>query len=77
MADEISNQDKVVMPPVERRKSVWAYTLYKLDRTLAILGIILIPVVTIVVLGSAEVVKDICLTSVGGLIGYIGGRGGK
>lgn len=52
------------------------YVLYKLDRTLSIIGIIAIAICSIAVLGSAGS-KEIVMASAGGLIGYIGGRAGK
>ena len=45
--------------------------LYKMDRTLAIAGIIGIAIVALVVLGTPD---NIVSAAVGGLVGYVGGR---
>lgn len=52
------------------------YVLYKLDRTLAIMGVI-----AIALLGMAwlvpEAATQIASAAIGGLVGYVGGRTGK
>jgi len=52
------------------------YILYKLDRTLAILGIIGIAMGALVILKVADA-QQIAIASIGVLGGYIGGRAGK
>jgi hypothetical protein len=52
------------------------YILYKMDRTLAILGIIGIAVVALFIYAGAEGVQ-IATGAIGGLVGYVGGRTGK
>jgi len=52
------------------------YILYKLDRTLAILGIIGIALAALVILKVADA-QQIAIASIGVLGGYIGGRAGK
>jgi len=52
------------------------YVLYKLDRSMAIMGIIGIAIVSIFVLGGNEGVQ-IATGAVGGLVGYVGGRTGN
>ena len=49
--------------------------LYKLDRTLAILGIIVLGGIALFV-GSTESLQ-ISTAAIGGLVGYVGGRTGK
>lgn len=52
------------------------YILYKMDRTLAIVGIIGIAVVALFIYAGAEGVQ-IATGAIGGLVGYVGGRTGK
>jgi len=52
------------------------YVLYKLDRSLAIAGIIAIAIVALFVYAGAEGVQ-IATGAIGGLVGYVGGRTGK
>ena len=52
------------------------YILYKLDRTLAILGIIGIAMGALVVLKVADA-QQIAIAAIGVLGGYVGGRAGK
>jgi len=52
------------------------YILYKLDRTLAIIGIIGIAMGALVILKVADA-QQIAIASIGVLGGYIGGRAGK
>ena len=52
------------------------YILYKLDRTLAILGIIGIALAALFFLKVADA-QQIAIASIGVLGGYIGGRAGK
>ena len=58
----------------EKEISVRAYLLYKLDRTIAVVGI-----VTLGIVGLITGNKEIAVACAGGLVGYIGGRvgGGK
>jgi len=60
--------------PEETKYDPGQYMLYKLDRTLAILGLVGIAVGAMVILGADA--KDVCLAATGGLVGYIGGRAG-
>lgn len=52
------------------------YLLYKLDRSVAIIGIILIAVAGILIYKGTEGV-NIATTAIGGLVGYVGGRTGR
>ena len=52
------------------------YILYKMDRTLAILGIIGIAVVALFIYANESAVQ-IATGAIGGLVGYVGGRTGK
>jgi hypothetical protein len=54
--------------------SVRGYILYKLDRTLAILGVIGLGAWALYV-GTTESIQ-IAMAAIGGLVGYIGGRTG-
>lgn len=56
--------------------TVGSYLLYKLDRTLAVVGIIVIAVFAIKVLLPPDA-QQIAIAAVGFLGGYIGGRSGK
>lgn len=68
MKDEKEPEDTVA---IDRRKSRSAFEIisFKLDRTLAIIGIILI--------GITATDSQIWMAAVSGLVGYIGGRAGK
>lgn len=50
--------------------------LFKLDRTLAIIGVIGIAMLALY-LGKAPDSLNIATAAIGGLVGYIGGRSGK
>lgn len=52
------------------------YLLYKMDRTLAIIGIIGIAVVALFIYANDSAVQ-IATGAIGGLVGYVGGRTGK
>ncbi len=52
------------------------YILYKLDRTLAVIGVIVIAITAMFLIARQEAMQ-IATAAVGGLIGYIGGRAGK
>lgn len=52
------------------------YILYKMDRTLAIFGIIGIAVVALFIYANDSAVQ-IATGAIGGLVGYVGGRTGK
>ena len=63
--------------PVEPSfRTLGEYILYKLDRTIAIVGIIGITMLAMKCL-PAEVAMQIASAGIGGLIGYVGGRTGK
>ena len=64
------------MADEEECKSIGEYVLYKLDRTLAILGVVAIALLAMWVCKPTEAMQ-IATTAVGGLIGYVGGRTGK
>lgn len=51
------------------------YLLYKLDRTIAILGIIGVALTAMLIMGADG--KDVALAGASVLGGYIGGRAGK
>ena len=50
--------------------------LYKLDRTLAVVGIICIAMGAMAFLKIAEA-QQVAIAGISGLVGYIGGRAGK
>ena len=52
------------------------YILYKLDRTLAIGGIVIIALAAMALL-VPEMAAQIALAGLSGLVGYVGGRTGK
>ena len=54
-------------------KTAVEYLLYKLDRTLAIVGVIGIALASIY-LGKAPDSMQIATAAIGGLVGYVGGR---
>ena len=56
-------------------KTISQYMLYKLDRTLAIGGIIVIALLAIW-LGKTDS-SNIVMAGISGLVGYVGGRSGK
>ena len=57
--------------------SLLEYLLFKLDRNIAIAGLIAIAVVAIMVSEISEPASKIISACVGGLCVYIGGRGGN
>ena len=57
-------------------KTTPQYILFKLDRTLAVVGIILIAVGAMAFLKIAEA-QQVAIAGISGLVGYIGGRSGK
>jgi hypothetical protein len=52
-------------------RSISEYLLYKLDRSLAIIGIIAIAIVALFFVKTPE---NIVSAAIGGLVGYVGGR---
>ena len=66
MADEVTEPEC---------KTITQYILYKLDRTLAIGGIIIIALLAIW-LGKTDS-SNIVMAGISGLVGYVGGRSGK
>lgn len=66
MADEITAELKET-----GCRSVTEYLLYKMDRSLAILGIIGIAIVALFFIKTPE---NIVSAAIGGLVGYVGGR---
>ena len=67
MADEITTELKE-----NGCRSIAEYLLYKLDRSLAIFGIIAFAVVALFYVKTPE---NIVSAAIGGLVGYVGGRG--
>ena len=61
--------------PEPQKWSIKEYILYKLDRTIAVGGLIIIGIWALY-RGTPETVQ-IGMAVVGGLVGYIGGRSGK
>jgi len=57
-------------------RTVTEYLLYKLDRTLAVAGVIVIALCALWWVSANEALQ-IATAAVGGLIGYIGGRATK
>lgn len=68
MADEAEKEPEC--------RTLAEYVLYKLDRTVAILGIIVIALVALW-MGKAPDSLQIAVAAIGGLVGYVGGRSGK
>lgn len=62
--------------PEEECRTVGEYILYKLDRTLAILGVIVIALLALY-LAKGPDSMNIATAAIGGLVGYVGGRSGK
>ena len=65
--------------PIEKPEECYTtgeYILYKLDRTLAVMGVIAIAITAMFLIERQEAMQ-IATAAVGGLIGYIGGRAGK
>lgn len=64
-------------PLIDKRKPRSAFEIitFKMDRTLAIIGIIFIGGMAIRI-NSNEAIQ-LAMAAVGGLVGYIGGRAGK
>lgn len=59
--------------PETECKTTIQYLLYKMDRSMAILGIIAIAVVALFYIQTPE---NIVSAAIGGLVGYVGGRSG-
>lgn len=57
-------------------RTLGEYILYKLDRSIAIIGIIGITMYAMHTL-PGEIAMQIASAGIGGLIGYVGGRTGK
>lgn len=62
--------------PEEECKTIGEYILYKLDRTLAIVGVIVIALLALY-LAKGPDSMNIATAAIGGLVGYVGGRSGK
>jgi len=84
MPDENANTVTVTQPAMKVSEeptepacySSADYVLYKMDRTLAIMGIIGIAVVALFIYANDSAVQ-IATGAIGGLVGYVGGRTGK
>ena len=57
-------------------RTLTEYLVYKVDRTLAILGVIGIAMLALYI-GKAPDSMNIATAAIGGLVGYVGGRSGK
>ena len=57
-------------------KSLGEFILYKVDRTLAIAGVIAIAMLALY-LAKGPDSMNIATAAIGGLVGYVGGRSGK
>ena len=57
-------------------RTISQYLMYKVDRTLAILGVIVIALLALY-LGKAPDSMNIATAAIGGLVGYVGGRSSK
>jgi hypothetical protein len=68
MADPVDTTDEC--------KSIGEFILYKVDRTLAILGVIAIAMLALW-LAKGPDSMNIATAAIGGLVGYVGGRSGK
>lgn len=60
----------------EECKSIGEFILYKVDRTLAILGVIAIAMLALYMAKGPDSM-NIATAAIGGLVGYVGGRSGK
>lgn len=60
----------------EECRTLGEYLLYKLDRTLTILGVVAIAIVAMILI-SQDQAQQVATAAVGGLIGYLGGRASK
>jgi len=84
MPDESTSTVTVTQPPMEVTGepaepacySTADYVLYKMDRTLAIMGIIGIAIAALLIYANDSAVQ-IATGAIGGLVGYVGGRTGK
>ena len=57
-------------------RSIGEFILYKVDRTLAIVGVIAIAMLALY-LAKGPDSMNIATAAIGGLVGYVGGRSGK
>ena len=57
-------------------RSIGEFILYKVDRTLAILGVVAIAMLALYMAKGPESM-NIATAAIGGLVGYVGGRSGK
>lgn len=57
-------------------KSILQLIMYKVDRTLAILGVIAIAMQSMHAI-KPDIASQIAIAGISGLVGYIGGRSGK
>jgi hypothetical protein len=62
--------------PETECKNLGEYLLYKLDRTIAILGVIAIAMLALWIAKGPDSM-NIATAAIGGLVGYVGGRSGK
>ena len=77
-ADHIIIKEFIMPDEIEPKcYSLLEYLLFKLDRNIAIAGLIAIAVVAIMVSEISEPASKIISACVGGLCVYIGGRGGN
>lgn len=62
--------------PTDECRSIGEFILYKVDRTLAIVGVIAIAMLALY-LAKGPDSMNIATAAIGGLVGYVGGRSGK
>ena len=62
--------------PEEECRTIGEYVLYQMDRTIAILGVIVIALLALY-LAKGPDSMNIATAAIGGLVGYVGGRSGK
>ena len=68
MADEVIDSGEC--------RSIGEFILYKVDRTIAILGVVVIALLALYMAKGPESM-NIATAAIGGLVGYVGGRSGK
>jgi hypothetical protein len=56
--------------------SFWDIVMYKIDRSLAILGVICISLMVVYMRQEPDSL-NVATAAIGGLVGYVGGRSGK
>ena len=77
MPDENSTLEENAVPEKIDKKGIFHMVVYKLDRNLAIAGIIVLGLTAILVKSINSTAAQIATTAIGALAVYIGGRGKK